>query len=171
MQEKSLAAGGSCRDFLRLHRRRQCAKKRDQNLLNIACFAPIKTMRRAAALRIVCNCAFRSSSQRFKMIPGLAEALFAILDGLRGTVADAGHAVGTILPPDGLSVLQGDVVGGAASDALAAAGAGISDSEGICLYKAGIEDGIHRPARQQPTAKRPWACNCPVVVTDSSSDL
>ena len=24
---------------------------------------------------------------------------------------------------------------------------------------------------QQPTAKRPWACNCPVVVTDSSSDL
>ena len=24
---------------------------------------------------------------------------------------------------------------------------------------------------QQPTAKRPWACNCPVIVTDSSSDL
>ena len=36
MQEKSLAAGGSCRDFLRSHRRRQCAKKRDQNLLNYA---------------------------------------------------------------------------------------------------------------------------------------
>ena len=89
------------------------------------------------------------------MIPGLAKAFFAVLDGLRGTVADAGHAVGTILPPDGLSVLQGDGVGGAASDALAAAGAGISDSEGICLYKAGIEDGIHRPARQQPTGKRP----------------
>ena len=171
MQEKSLAAGGSHRDFLRSHRRRQCAKKRDQNLLNRACFVPTKTMRRAAALRIVCNCAFRSSSQRFKMIPGLAEALFAILDGLRGAVADAGHAVGAVLPPDGFPVLQGDVVGGAAPDTLSAAGAGVSDGEGACFYKAGIEDGIHRPARQQPTGKRPWACNCPVVVTDSSSDL
>ena len=171
MQEKSLAAGGSCRDFLRSHRRRQCVKKRDQNLLNIACFVPIKTMRRAAALHIVYNCVSRSPSQRFKMIPGLAEALFAVLDGLHGAVADAGHAVGAVLPPDGFPVLQGDVVGGAAPDALPAAGAGVPGSKGICLYKAGIEDGIHRPARQQPTAKRPWACNCPVVVTDSSSDL
>ena len=105
------------------------------------------------------------------MIPGLAEALFAVLDGLGRAVADAGHAVGAVLAPDRLALPQNDVVGGTSPDALAAAGAGISDSEGICLYKAGIEDGIHRPARQQPTAKRPWACNCPVVVTDSSSDL
>ena len=56
--------------------------------------------------------------------------------------------MGAVLPPDGFPVLQGDVVGGAAPDALSAAGAGISDSEGICLYKAGIEDGIHRPAHE-----------------------
>ena len=168
---KKFGCRGSHRDFLRPYRKRQCAKKRDQNLLNIACFVPIKTMRRAAALHIVYNCVSRSPSQRFKMIPGLAKALFAILDGLCGTVADAGHAVGAVLPPDGFPVLQGDVVGGAAPDALPAAGAGVPGGKGICLYKAGIEDGIHRPARQQPTAKRPWACNCPVVVTDSSSDL
>ena len=148
MQGKSLAAGGSCRDFLRSHRRRQCAKKRDQNLLNIACFVPIKTMRRAAALHIVCNYVSRNPSQRFKMIPWLAKALFAVLDGLRGAVADAGHAVGAVLPPDGFPVLQGDVVGGAAPDALSAAGTGISGCEGICFYKAGIEDGIHRPAHE-----------------------
>ena len=65
--------------------------------------------------------------------------------------------MGAVLPPDGLPGLQGDVVGGAAPDALAAAGAGISDSEGICLYKAGIEDGIHRPAHKaviEPAAGR-----------------
>ena len=116
--------------------------------LKYSLFVPTKTMRRAAALHIVCNCVSRSHSQRFKMIPWLAKALFAVLDGLRGAVADAGHAVGAVLPPDGLSILQGDVVEGAAPDALAAAGAGISDSEGICLYKAGIEDGIHRPAHE-----------------------
>lgn len=157
MQEKSLTAGGSCRDFLRSHRRRQCAKRRDQNLLNTACFVPIKTMRRAAALHIVCNCVSRSPSQRFKMIPWLAKALFAVLDGLRRAVADAGHTVGTVLPPDGLPGLQGDVVEGAAPDALAAAGTGISDSEGICFYKAGIEDGIHRPTHKaviEPAAGR-----------------
>ena len=82
------------------------------------------------------------------MIPWLAKALFAVLDGLRGAVADAGHAVGAVLPPDGFPVLQGDVVGGAAPDALTAAGTGISGCEGICFYKAGIEDGIHRPAHK-----------------------
>ena len=60
--------------------------------LKYSLFVPTKTMRRAAALRIVCNCVFRSLSQRFKMIPWLAEALFAVLDGLCGAVADAGHA-------------------------------------------------------------------------------
>ncbi len=157
MQEKSLTAGGSCRDFLRSHRRRQYAKKARSKPLKYSLFVPIKTMRRAAALHIVCNCVSRSPSQRFKMIPWLAKALFAVLDGLCGTVADAGHTVGAVLPPDGLPGLQGDVVGGAAPDALSAAGAGISDSEGICLYKAGIEDGIHRPAHKaviEPPAGR-----------------
>ena len=116
--------------------------------LKYSLFVPTKTMRRAAALHIVCNCVSRSPSQRFKMIPWLAKALFAVLDGLRGAVADAGHTVGTVLPPDGLPGLQGDVVGGAAPDALTAAGTGISGCEGICFYKAGIEDGIHRPAHK-----------------------
>ena len=96
--------------------------------LKYSLFVPTKTMRRAAVLRIVCNYVFRSLSQRFKMIAWLAEALFAVLDGLRGAVADAGHAVGAVLPPDGLSVLRGDIVGGAAPDALSAAGTCISGS-------------------------------------------
>ena len=82
------------------------------------------------------------------MTPWLAKALFAVLDGLRRAVADAGHTVGTVLPPDGLSILQGDVVGGAAPDALSAAGAGVPGGEGVCFYKAGIEDGIYRPAHE-----------------------
>ena len=86
--------------------------------LKYSLLVPTKTMRRAAALHIVCNCVSRSPSQRFKMIPWLAKALFAVLDGLRGAVADAGHAVGAVLPPNGLPVLQSDVVGGAAPDAL-----------------------------------------------------
>lgn len=40
------------------------------------------------------------------MIPWLAKAHFAVLNGLCGTVADAGHAVCAVLSPDGLSVLQ-----------------------------------------------------------------
>ena len=52
--------------------------------------------------------------QRLKMIARLAAALPAVLDGLRGTVADAGHAVGAAAAPDGPAVLQGNIVGRAA---------------------------------------------------------
>ena len=48
------------------------------------------------------------------MIPGLAEALFSVLDGGRGAVADTGHAVGAAFAPDGPAVPEGDAVGGTA---------------------------------------------------------
>ena len=152
--------------------------------LKYSLFVPTKTMRRAAVLRIVCNCVFRSLSQRFKMIPWLAQTLFSVLDGLRGAVADAGHTVGTVLPPDGFSVLQGDVVGGAAPDALAAASAGVPNGEGACFYKAGIKDGIHRPAHkavielppgveERPgfPGRRRSHCQCPAPLWPRSAGL
>ena len=57
------------------------------------------------------------------MIPGLADTFSAILDGFCWTIADAGHAVGTGLAPDGVAALQSDVVHRAALGALAAADA------------------------------------------------
>lgn len=47
--------------------------------------------------------AWREGLQGFEMIPGLAEALFSVLDGGRGAVADTGHAVGAAFAPDGLA--------------------------------------------------------------------
>ena len=59
------------------------------------------------------------------MIPGLAFALFAVLDGFFGAVADARHAMGAVFAPDRLSVFQTDVVQGAQLHALTAADAGV----------------------------------------------
>ena len=157
MQGKKFDCRGKLPRFSPLAPEAAVHEKARSKPLKYSIFVPTKTMRRAAALHIVCNCVSRSPSQRFKMIPWLAKALFAVLDGLCGTVADAGHAVGAVLPPDGLPGLQGDVVGGAAPNALAAAGTGISGCEGICFYKAGIEDGIYRPAHKaviEPAAGR-----------------
>ena len=91
--------------------------------LKYSLFVPTKTMRRAAALRIVCNCVFRSLSQRFKMIPWLAEALFAVLDGFFRAIADARHAVGAVFAPDRPAVFQIDIVQMAQLHALTAADA------------------------------------------------
>ena len=48
--------------------------------------------------------------QCFKVIPGLVFALFAVLDGLFGAIADARHAVGAVFAPDRFAVFQMDVV-------------------------------------------------------------
>ena len=48
------------------------------------------------------------------MIARLAAALPAVLDGLRGAAADAGHAVGAAAAPDWPAVPQGNIVGRAA---------------------------------------------------------
>ena len=74
------------------------------------------------------------------MIPGLTFALFAVLDGLFGTIADAGHAVGAVFVPDRLAVFQMDVVQGAQLHSLTAADAGIRCSEGLCFYKCAVPD-------------------------------
>ena len=47
--------------------------------------------------------------QRLKMIPWLADSFSAVLDGFRGTIANAGHAVCTGVAPDRFASVQGDV--------------------------------------------------------------
>ena len=82
------------------------------------------------------------------MIPRFPGALFPILDGLGGAIADAGHAVGAAAAPDGLAVWQGDVVQRTSFDALAAAIAGIAHCKGRILYNDGVEEGVHRAAQK-----------------------
>ena len=69
------------------------------------------------------------------MIPGLAETLFAVLDGFRGTITDTGHAVGAVAAPDGLAVLDRDVVRRAELGALSTTDTGIAGSECLCGWQ------------------------------------
>ena len=87
-------------------------------------------------------------SQGREMIPGLAQAFFAVFNGRGGAAADTGHAVGAMAAPGGLAALQGDVVGGAEPGTLTAAGAGVADGEGFVLDEERIEEGIHRAAHE-----------------------
>ena len=64
------------------------------------------------------------TSQRFKAIARLTDALFAVLDRIDWTVTDARHAVCAALSPDRLAVFERDVVHRAALRALPAADAG-----------------------------------------------
>ena len=86
--------------------------------------------------------------QRLKMIPGLAKALFAVLNGFRRAAADARHAVGAVAAPDRLAVLNRDIVRWAEPGTLTAAGAGIAGRKGICFDEKRIEDWIHRAAHE-----------------------
>ena len=82
------------------------------------------------------------------MIPGLAFALFAVLDGFFRAIADAGHAMGAVSAPDRFAVFQTDVVQRAQLHALTAADAGIRCPEGIRFYKEAIEHRVHRAAHK-----------------------
>ena len=82
------------------------------------------------------------------MIPGLAQALLAVLDGFGRTVADARHAVSAVAAPDRPAVLERDVVRGAEPGALTAAGAGIAGRKSSCFDEERIEDWIHRTAHE-----------------------
>ena len=90
----------------------------------------------------------RVLSKRLEVIPGLAKALFAVLDGFRRTVADTGHAVSAVAAPDRLAVLNRDVVHRAKPGTLTAAGAGIAGRKGVCFDEERIEDWIHRAAHE-----------------------
>ena len=72
-------------------------------------------------------------SKHIEMISGLAPTLFTVLNGFRGTAADARHAVGAVAAPDRLAVLNCDIVHWAKPGALTAAGAGIACRKGICF--------------------------------------
>ena len=82
------------------------------------------------------------------MIPGLAQAFFAVLDGFRRAAADARHAVSAVAAPDRLAVLDGDVVRRAERGTLPAADAGIADGERLCLYAERVKDRIHGAAHE-----------------------
>ena len=82
------------------------------------------------------------------MVPGLAFALFAVLDGLFGAIADARHAVSAVFAPDRLAVFQPDIVQGAQLHALAASDTGIRCPEGIRLHKKAIERRVYRAAHK-----------------------
>ena len=81
-------------------------------------------------------------------MPGLAFALFAVLDGLFGAIADARHAMGAVFAPDRLSVFQMDVVQRTQLHAPAAADAGIRCPESIRFYKEAIEHWVHWAAHK-----------------------
>ena len=87
-------------------------------------------------------------SKHIEMISGLAPTLFTVLNGFRGTAADARHAVGAVVAPDRLAVLNRDVVRWAELGTLTAAGAGITGYKGICFDEERIEDWIHRAAHE-----------------------
>ena len=67
------------------------------------------------------------------MRPGLAQALFAVLNGFRGTATDTRHAVGAVATPDRLAAFERDIVRRAEPGTLTAAGAGIAGRKGICF--------------------------------------
>ena len=94
--------------------------------------------------------------QCFKVIPWLSPALFAVLDGFFGAIADAGHAMGAVFAPDRLSVFQTDVVQRAQLHALTAADAGIRCAEGIGFYKEAIEHRVHRAAHKAVVEVISW---------------
>lgn len=58
--------------------------------------------------------------KRLKMISGLAQALFAVLDDFHRTAADARHAVDAAAAPNRPAVFNRDVVGWAGPGTLAA---------------------------------------------------
>ena len=82
------------------------------------------------------------------MIPGLAFALFTVLDGFFRAIADARHAVGAVFAPDWPAVFQMDIVQGAQLHALTAADAGTRCPEGIGFYKEAIEHRVYRAAHK-----------------------
>ena len=82
------------------------------------------------------------------MIPGLAQALFSVLHGFRRAVTDTGHAVGAVAAPDGLAVLNVDIVRRAERGALPAADAGVAGGESLGFDAERIEDRVHRAAHE-----------------------
>ena len=43
-------------------------------------------------------------------VTGLTNAVFAVFNGFCRAIADAGHAMGAVISPDGNSILQPDIV-------------------------------------------------------------
>ena len=79
-------------------------------------------------------------------VSSLARALFAVLDGFLGAMANAGHAVGTVLSPNGSAVLQRDVLQRAYLRALAAGDARVGHIKAICFEVKAIKSAVDRTA-------------------------
>ena len=76
------------------------------------------------------------------LIAGFSLTLFAVLNGKERTAADAGHAVGTIIPPTWLAILHADIVQGTGLLAETAAAAGIGGVKGLGLDHGGVEHAV-----------------------------
>lgn len=86
--------------------------------------------------------------QCLEVVTGLAQAFFAVFDGLGGAVADAGHAVGTLAAPYRPACCQADVVQRAALDALSASDAAVIRLERPGLDEEPVKDRVDRPAHK-----------------------
>lgn len=76
------------------------------------------------------------------VVPGLASALFPVLNRFNRAAANTGHAMGTILPPHRLPILQGDIIQGTKLCAFPAAHTLITGIKSIGFHKQTIEYGV-----------------------------
>lgn len=78
------------------------------------------------------------------MITRFPHASFAILDSFFRAIANTGHAMRTICPPDRFILIQTDVIQWAQLHAFSAADTGITYRKSICLDDFLVENGIYR---------------------------
>ena len=94
-------------------------------------------------------CRFRVRSVLFAAdVAGQALAVPAVFDGLLGTAADAGHAVGAVVFPDRPAVFYVNVAEGADRSAFAAGDACAGDAELFGVDEQRVEQAVDRPAAQ-----------------------
>lgn len=72
----------------------------------------------------------------------------AVFDGFGGAAADAGHAVGAVLPPHGTAVFQCDIGQWADAYAFAAGYARIGNSKFFRVYEKRVESTVDNAAAQ-----------------------
>lgn len=82
------------------------------------------------------------------MITRFAHASFAILDSFFRAIANTGHAMRTICPPDRFILIQTDVIQWAQLHTFSAADTGITYRKSICLDDFLVENGIYRAAHK-----------------------
>ena len=103
------------------------------------------------------------------LISRFALAGFTILDGLGRTAADAGHAVGTAVAPNGFAVLHLNIFQWAGLFALAAVDTGIGYGERLGLDNEAVEHGIDDAGFQLVAKTRFRLGNFQIVADDDGT--